>query len=126
MTANHSIDPARFLSEYLEHAEPDLLRSMLTTFIDALMSAEADALSGASHGARTRDRVYSRTGSCSRSTSSLSAIHSPAYCTRTRRRSGSANRSGSVSGRESGTCLRPWRPSGPCCHDSPMAVSSLW
>jgi hypothetical protein len=44
MTANNSIDPARFLSEHLERAEPDLLRSMLTTFIDPLMGAEADAL----------------------------------------------------------------------------------
>lgn len=44
MTANHSIDAAQFLSEHLERAEPDLLRSMLRTFIDTLMSAEADAL----------------------------------------------------------------------------------
>ena len=29
MTANPSIDPARFLSEHLERAELDLLRSML-------------------------------------------------------------------------------------------------
>jgi len=57
MTANHSIDPAQFLSERLEHAEPDLLRAMLKTFIDALMGAEADALCGASYGARTEDRA---------------------------------------------------------------------
>ena len=44
MTANNSIDPARFLSEHLERAEPDLLRSTLTTFIDPLMGPEADAL----------------------------------------------------------------------------------
>jgi len=37
MTANHSIDAAQFLSEHLERAEPDLLRSMLRTFIDTLM-----------------------------------------------------------------------------------------
>ena len=43
MTAPHVIDPARFLSEQLEQASPDLMRSMLTTFINALMSAEADA-----------------------------------------------------------------------------------
>jgi hypothetical protein len=35
MTASHSIDPAQFLSEHLERAEPDLLRAMLKTFIDA-------------------------------------------------------------------------------------------
>ena len=62
MTANHSIDPALFLSERLEHAEPDLLRAMLKTFIDALMGAEADALCGAPYGARTEDRVNSRNG----------------------------------------------------------------
>jgi hypothetical protein len=46
MTANHGIDPAQFLSEHLEHAEPDLLRAMLASFIDALMGAEDDALCG--------------------------------------------------------------------------------
>ena len=34
MTAPSSIDPARFLSEHLEQASPDLLRQMLTTFIN--------------------------------------------------------------------------------------------
>ena len=38
MTAPSSIDPARFLHEQLAAASPDLLRSMLTTFINALMS----------------------------------------------------------------------------------------
>ena len=40
MTANNSIDPARFLSEHLEHAEPDVLRSMLVTFVEASMGAQ--------------------------------------------------------------------------------------
>ena len=62
MTANNSIDPARFLSEHLEHAEPDLLRSMLMTFVEALMGAEADALCGAPYGARSEERVNSRNG----------------------------------------------------------------
>jgi putative transposase len=43
MTANHSIDPAQFLSEHLERAEPDLLRSMLRTFIDTLMATARPA-----------------------------------------------------------------------------------
>jgi len=34
MTAPSSIDPARFLHEQLEQASPDLLRQMLTTFIN--------------------------------------------------------------------------------------------
>ena len=41
MTALHFIYPARFLSEQLERASPDLMRQMLTTFINSLMSAEA-------------------------------------------------------------------------------------
>jgi len=62
MTAAPSIDPARFLSEHLAQASPDLVREMLTTFVNALLSAEADAVCGASYGARTEDRVNSRNG----------------------------------------------------------------
>ncbi len=40
MTAPSSIDPVRFLHDQLASASPDLLRSMLTTFISTLMSAE--------------------------------------------------------------------------------------
>jgi hypothetical protein len=50
MTAPSSIDPARFLHEHLASASPDLLRQMLTTFINTLMSAEADAVCGAGYG----------------------------------------------------------------------------
>lgn len=38
-----SIDLAEFVSERLEHAEPNLLRSMLKSFVEALMSAEYGA-----------------------------------------------------------------------------------
>ncbi len=62
MTANPSIDPAAFLAHHLEHAEPDLLRAMLRTFVEALMSAEADAVCGAPYGARSEERVNSRNG----------------------------------------------------------------
>jgi len=34
-----SIDPARFLKEELAEASPDLLRELLTTFVNALLSA---------------------------------------------------------------------------------------
>ncbi len=45
MTAPSSIDPARFLScpEQLAAASPDLLRSMLTTSINTLMSTRCAA-----------------------------------------------------------------------------------
>jgi putative transposase len=63
MTANpHSMDLSRFVAEHLERAEPDLLRSMLSSFIQALMSAEADAICGASYGARSAERTNSRNG----------------------------------------------------------------
>jgi len=62
MTAPHVIDPARFLSEQLAQASPDLMRQMLTTFINALMSAEADAVCGAEYGARSEARNTSRNG----------------------------------------------------------------
>ena len=62
MTAPHFIDPARFLSEQLEQASPDLMRQMLTTFINALMSAEAEAVCGAEYGQISVDRVNSRNG----------------------------------------------------------------
>jgi hypothetical protein len=62
MTAPSSIDPARFLHDQLESASPDLLRSMLTTFINTLMSAEADAVCGAPYGVPSADRVNVRNG----------------------------------------------------------------
>jgi transposase-like protein len=62
MTAIPSIDPARFLNEQLEQASPDLLRGLLTTFVNALLSAQADAVCGAGYGERTPERVNSRNG----------------------------------------------------------------
>ena len=48
MTAEdpHSIDLSAFIAERLERAEPDLLRSMLSSFVQALMLAEAEAICG--------------------------------------------------------------------------------
>ena len=57
MTAGPSIEPARFWHEQLTHASPDLLRDLLATFIDTLMSAEADAICGAEYGARSPERA---------------------------------------------------------------------
>jgi putative transposase len=62
MTAPSSIDPAHFLHEQLAQASPDLLRQMLTTFINTLMSAEADAVCGAEYGARSAERTNVRNG----------------------------------------------------------------
>lgn len=43
MTVMASIDPAHLLEDQLAQASPDLLRKLLTTFVNALMSAEVDA-----------------------------------------------------------------------------------
>src|SRR3954471_8501871 len=60
--APSSIDPARFLHEHLESASPDLLRHLLTTFLNTLMSAEADAMCGAEYGTSCPERVNTRNG----------------------------------------------------------------
>jgi transposase-like protein len=62
MTAVPSIDPARLLEEQLAQASPDLLRELLTTFINTLLSAEADAVCGAAYGQSSPDRVNIRNG----------------------------------------------------------------
>jgi transposase-like protein len=62
MTANTSIDPDVFLHERLAQASPDLMRELLTTFINALLSAQADSVCGAEYGTRSADRVNGRNG----------------------------------------------------------------
>jgi putative transposase len=62
MTANPSIDPALFLHEQLAQASPDLMRELLSTFINALLSAQADSVCGADYGVRSPERVNSRNG----------------------------------------------------------------
>jgi len=62
MTVRSSIDPARLLEEQLAQASPDLLRELLGTFINTLLSAEADAVCGAEYGTVTPDRVNRRNG----------------------------------------------------------------
>ena len=63
MTAGpHDIDPARFLQDQLDQASPNLMRDMLSTFINALLSAQADSVCGAEYGTRDPDRVNSRNG----------------------------------------------------------------
>src|SRR6266487_3432016 len=57
-----SVALARMVREDLEGASPDLLRQMVTAFADALMSAEADAVCGASYGERSEERTNSRNG----------------------------------------------------------------
>jgi putative transposase len=62
MTAPHDIDPARFLAAQLADPGSDLLRAMSTAFVNALMSAEADALCGAPYGQPGPERTNVRNG----------------------------------------------------------------
>jgi len=62
VTAPSSIDPARFLHEHLQCASPDLLREMMTTFLNTLMSAEADAICGAPYATSSPERSNVRNG----------------------------------------------------------------
>ncbi|WP_084707186.1 IS256-like element IS1407 family transposase, partial [Mycobacterium celatum] len=56
------MDVEQLLDEQLAAASPDLLRGLLSTFIQALMSAEADALCGAGYGERSEARTNRRNG----------------------------------------------------------------
>jgi transposase-like protein len=62
MTVTPSIDPARLIEEQLAQASPDLLRELLTLFINSLMSAEVDAVCGAAYGTTSPDRTNRRNG----------------------------------------------------------------
>jgi putative transposase len=57
-----SLDALDWLRKHLEHDEPDLVRDMVRSFAERLMSAEADAMCGAGYGERSADRVNSRNG----------------------------------------------------------------
>jgi putative transposase len=62
MAATESLNVAELVGQHLESASPDVLRAMVKTFADALMSAEADALCGAGYGERSAERTNSRNG----------------------------------------------------------------
>jgi transposase-like protein len=66
MAAPHSVDPAQLLQEHLASASPDLLRDMIASFANAMMSAQADQLCGAGYGERTETRTNRRNGYRSR------------------------------------------------------------
>ena len=59
MTAPDSVDAAGWLRQRLARRNPDVLRTMVKPFADALMSAEADAVCGAEYGQRSDERVNS-------------------------------------------------------------------
>ena len=62
MTAPHIVDPAGLLGEALSEASPDLMRSLLQSIINALLSADADAVVGAEYGRPSPGRTTQRNG----------------------------------------------------------------
>ena len=62
MTALESADAAAWLRQQAGEGNPDVLRTMVTAFANALMSAEADAICGAEYGQRSDERVNQRNG----------------------------------------------------------------
>ncbi|EYR61845.1 transposase [Actinotalea ferrariae CF5-4] len=62
MTAPRIVDPAAVLGQALTDASPDLMRHLLSTVINSLLSAEADAVCGAEWGQPSADRVNRRNG----------------------------------------------------------------
>ncbi|CDR06533.1 predicted protein [Streptomyces iranensis] len=62
MTAPDSVPLHALTEDNLASASPDLLRAMIKTFADALMSAEADAVCGAEYGQVSEERVNHRNG----------------------------------------------------------------
>jgi putative transposase len=62
MTAPHIVDPAGLLGEALAEASPDLMRRLLQSIINALLSADADAVVGAEWGRPSPGRTTQRNG----------------------------------------------------------------
>ena len=62
MTAPRILDPGAVLGQALADASPDLMRHLLSTTINALLSAEADAVCGAEWGQPSPERVNQRNG----------------------------------------------------------------
>jgi putative transposase len=66
MTALESVDAAGWLRQQATEGNPDVLRTLVTTFANALMSADADTVCGAEYGQRSDERINRRNGYRSR------------------------------------------------------------
>ncbi|MFB7668580.1 transposase [Kitasatospora sp. NPDC056138] len=62
MTAPDSLPFAALLEENLASASPDLLRAMVKTFAEAMLSADVDRTCGGEYGRPGEERVNSRNG----------------------------------------------------------------
>ncbi len=62
MAAPHDIDVAELLEQHLAGASPDVLRQMVASLANAMMSAQADQVCGAGYGERSSERTNRRNG----------------------------------------------------------------
>jgi transposase-like protein len=73
---------AELLRKCPAETDPDLVRSMVQTFAEALMSAEASGLCNAEYGEVTPERVNSRNAYRSRRSAPFSALPGVSYSAR--------------------------------------------
>jgi putative transposase len=62
MAAPHDIEVTELLEQHLAGASPDLLREMIASLANAMMSAQADQVCGAGWGERSDERTNRRNG----------------------------------------------------------------
>jgi putative transposase len=60
--ADPTMDPLAWLRKQLDEGDPDLVRELVRTFAEQLMSADVDALAGAPYGTRSTHRTNRRNG----------------------------------------------------------------
>ena len=63
MAAPHSVDPAQLVTELASGSvSSDVLREMITSLANAMLSAQADQICGAGYGERSPERTNQRNG----------------------------------------------------------------
>jgi putative transposase len=62
MAAPHHIEVSELPEQHLQGASPDLLRQMIASLANAMMSAQADQICGAAYGERSESRTNRRNG----------------------------------------------------------------
>ena len=80
MTALEIVTGAGGLHEQIAGASPDVLRAMVQTLAEALMSAEADVVCGAPYGMRSDERTNSRNGYRARDWDTRAGTEAVAIC----------------------------------------------
>ena len=61
-TSPHHIDPSTYLDDLLTQASPDLMRQMLQSFINQILSTQADQVCGADYATTSEFRTNTRNG----------------------------------------------------------------